>query len=738
MSAQPLAAVSMWCRRPWAPGFTLGDIAPADLSDRVEAQRAALFGDQDWAGAIVLLPLGNRIGDLVVLLAAWAAGACPLLIDDSDGASARAAARRLAGDVPMVVLDREPRLDGVAGARSSPGGAVLMTSGSTGAPQLAARTAESLDAEADRYRRLLDLDPHAAVVIAAPLSHAYALGWLRAAMRGGWRVDALPPTALGAIAKRLVDGADWAAMTPAIARLLALRGRARPARIATRVMVGAGPVDRDLDAAFAHAFGVGLARNYGSSETGALFASLTPEPPACVGTAMPGIAYRLVDDRGDRAVAGEAGWLEIRSDGAWHAMDDLVRIDQAGRLTVIARRSGALRIGDRWVAPREVEQRIAALAPLRAVRVANGDGRTPAVADRIVADIWPLDPLDFDAGAFAVALDSLTGEGLRPQQVRLRSVLERAPAGKPRSPTVWHPGSAATLAEAARAYKRSELLFALGDLGILAQVDGRSDGDAIADRLGLDAGTVELLLALAARYGIVARSGQGAGATEAIVDFEATASRSAVTRDRLATLARTGPAAAATPRRAGFWERYRDAMDAPPHRFRTRFGLRQLALRDGARLLELSSGGALYGAEAEAISLSLDAAHCRVGAGRTRDERAGRALRAAIAAGPYDAIVLRNALRSRGVAAQLGRLTACLAPRGTLLIDDLFLTDEAATADFALDWLTHGGLALQTLAELVEHVATLDLDCRVASVPHVAGARIVACRPASEVYDGRF
>ncbi|ALK08133.1 AMP-binding protein [Blastochloris viridis] len=678
---------------------------------------SAQIGELD--GEIIAMPLANDGPSLLALLLIGACGgaALPLAPEATEREQASAMARAGAGR--RLVPGERPRLIGPPGqARLRPGDVVLATSASTGAAKLVPRSAASLIAEGQRYADLLRLGGGAHILVPAPLVHAYALGWFAACVVGGWCADPLPPAALGAIAAAMAQGADWTVMTPALARLLAARpGRGTAARC--RVMVGAGPVTAELDRAFRDRFAVGLARNYGSTETGAVLSGFEELPPGCVGTPMPGATIRIIDHQGVAAATGTPGLIEVLTPAGWHAMADVAVADGEGRVTILGRHSAALRRGDRWIAPLEVEQHLAAFPGLRALRVAKS---TPAAGgrDRLVAELWPTDPASFDRAAFSAFAEATLQPAMRPDDVRVRTVLTRTDGGKIAAPAVWRRGPPDRVAAAARAYKRSELAFALDAAGVLGALDGNNTTDAIAADLGLDPGLLELLLRLAGQFGLVEPAGAGPAPPHRPTALEAQLSAVVVTRQHLLELMRSGFAG----RRDAFADpaltaSYLDAMNGAAVAFRVRFGLRQLGLPPGARLLEVSAGPGRYGkAAGDRVVSALWAvgpAACPTGPAA-----------APPAGGPFDAIVLFNGLR--WVPDRLAELAATLSAGGTLLIDELFLEDDDASAEFALDWITHGGPAFLTLAELTAALADLGLEVEVKAVPRSTAADTIQAR----------
>lgn len=713
------------------------DWSGARLAEHVEARGRRLFGTDGLGGAIVALPLANTLESLAALLVIGAAGGAALIVSPK-AVEAERAACLARGKARLWLSPGEEggvlRLDGAGLAE--PGAVLLSTSGSTGEAKIVARSAESLIDEGERYRLLIGAGEGTRVALAAPIAHAYALGWFAGCLAARWTALPLDPSHLGAIARAVDEDAAWTVMTPAIARLVARRpshGRG-PSPAKGRVMVGAGPVTDDLLNAFAARFGIGLARNYGSTETGAVFSALGSPPPGRIGGPMPGVRHRIVDEAGGPVGDGKTGALEIDLGLGWHAMGDLVMADPGGEVRVLGRAGQAVRRGDTWIATGEVEALLSGFPGVRALRARKAGVRADG-DDALALDLWPVDPAQFPVEAFRHHAATRLGAGNRPDRIELHLMLSRGDGGKIAAPRIWRPGPATVLAEAARGYKRAELLFALHETGVLSRLtEGRSAED-IAEDIGCDAGTLEALLVLAEAHGLVKaggpvqEEGQGqepATGVEGLIVFEAAASRGLATREIIARLAARGFSGGetltpASPHR----EIYLAAMNGPAAQLRAGFGLRALALSPGARMLEITAGPGLYGERLMARDGSAHAARIAVGP-------AGDGLGEPLAEGAFDGVVLANALRWPPVADRLCEIVAALAPGGRLLVDDLFFDGTQAGADFALDWLTHGGAAFFTEGELTEHLAGLGLATTGIAVAGIPGARLVLARQGRE------
>lgn len=702
---RPLDPASFWHGLEAWDGELLPGLTGRQLSRRVADEAAALAARGDRAVALVV---GNDAASVIALLAGLRAGIRVLVLGPDLPAAEIARAR--------AAMDSGP---------AGPGEVVLLSSGSTGIPKPVGRPFASLLEEGERYRVLLALSREDTVLLPVPLAHSYALGWLFAGLSSRAAVVPVAPTALGAAAAHMAGGATIVALTPALARLLARRprppgcggdfGRLRC------VMVGAGPVDEGLDRDFRSAFGIGLARNYGSTETGALFAGPAGLPAACIGSAMPGVRHRIVDETGRPAEPGQAGLLEVELPHGWHAMGDIAVSDGAGQVTVVGRRSHSVRRGDRWVSPAEVEAELRTCpgvddAAVRAGRGRSGDQRL--IAEVVASPGHPLsrqEVLDFLGRRLAAYK--------LPDTIHLRRAIRRSASGKPIAFPAYVTASAADLGTASRAYKQAELLFALVAEGVLADLDGATDIEEIAHRRNLSLDALDLALDVARRLGLVAPAADGPPAGAAALPFvalESILSRSVVTRDTIADGLRHGLAARRfdrAPLPDGLVESYAAAMHGAAARVRTLRALRAAPPR-GGRMLEISAGPGRYCTECLRRDPSLRATLVQVGRLCPPPEPdAPFATVTTLPAETFDFVVVANGIHGPAPGGDLAAVLARVAPGGTLVVDDLFLPEDGAAASIALDWLTHGGVAFPMLADLLRALSLAGWPAETLSVP---------------------
>lgn len=410
-------------------------ITYADLAERVARCRGGLAGLGIGDGDRVAIVCGNGHPFVVAYLAAVGLGAVVAPLNPSSPgaelqrelAALRPAAvvvdRSAAGSWRDVDLGALPSIrlvvsvDGQAGDQSvtmdellaadahpvvdvDPDhlAALMFTSGTAGAPRAAMLTHGNLLANIDQARSGAGrIGPGDVVYGVVPCSHIFGLNVvLGLSLAAGatlvlvQRFD--PATAIESIRARgvtIIPGVPslWAAFAhfdeaPADAFAgvrLALSGAAKlPVSVAERM---------------AERFGVHVAEGYGLTEASPIVTSSVGLPPApgSVGRVLEGIELRIVDDRGDDALVGDAGEIWVRGpnvfagylddpeatarvltpDG-WLRTGDIGMCDEEGRLYLVDRAKDLIIVSGFNVYPAEVED----------VLVAH-----PAVADAAVIGV---------------------------------------------------------------------------------------------------------------------------------------------------------------------------------------------------------------------------------------------------------------------------------------------------------------------------------------------------------------
>jgi long-chain acyl-CoA synthetase len=692
---------------------------------------------------IVICPLSNDSDAIVRLLALWCIDVLPVVIGaDSPPAelqrlcnvSGAAWIWRAQSAVPQPAA---PTVVTLHAAYES--GLFFVTSGSTGEPKLVFRSEASLLAEARRYRNGLGISSDDVVLIPLPIAHAYAMGVVISALLVGAQMILSDTTALGELVERMQCDATVLFLSPIQARLLANRASSSPEKIASLVklrfaMVGAGPVDEATEIRFHSAFGIGLARNYGSTELGAVFAGLPPLPARCVGHAFPSVEYRI-DISG---AEGAVGTLWVRDvSGEWVDTGDLVVEDGTGNVTVLGRRSSSIRRGDRWISPIEIEDVLRKSGMVqdvyvrKALQIGTHNGN-----DKIAAEVVPAEMSTFDTAALRTYLYSHLSRHKVPDIIHVRKQIARNAQGKVIAKKRYVSGEISRITDAVRAYKKSELVLALYRTGVLqAMMTGGADTAEIAERCSLSLDAVESTLFIAAKLGLVTELPSSGCAdyslpstTEDFIELEEILSRDVVNRETISDYLRVGESCRRFDQSAvpdSLRLAYARAMHGRHAQLRARFALSRLHLPLASRVLEISSGPGRYLEEllqrvpdmtgtllqvGPLASQCSDAVRFAEGVGRiciTRD----------LVGDQYDICVVDNAIHFDRAGYDLEWILNRTTDKGTVLIDDIFLPDDGTGSEIALDWFTHGGSAYMWFADLHSALQRLNVKCTTRRMP---------------------
>ncbi len=242
---------------------------------------------------------------------------------------------------------------------------VVLTSGTTGRPKGVAHSEHSLSASALAWRAVL---PEATGwVLALGLAHVAGLGVVWRAVGEGVPILIAPGADTAALLAALRDmRISHASLVPTqLGRLLDAAAEAPPNLRA--IPLGGGVIPETM-VQRAIAAGWPVVPTYGLSEMGsgvtALAADEAPEAPGSAGRPMPGVSLTIAEPDGEGVgeivVAGASAFLgylgeEPRAPGAPFRTGDLGRLDRAGRLSVIDRRTDRIVRGGENISPAEIE-----------------------------------------------------------------------------------------------------------------------------------------------------------------------------------------------------------------------------------------------------------------------------------------------------------------------------------------------------------------------------------------------
>jgi len=416
----------------------------AELDARAETVAGRLAAAGVPAGGVVGVPARASAETIAAIVGVLRAGAAAAPIPESLTRSERAAVMALLD--PMLVVDepgaaRPGRVLDVAGI-------VVPTSGTTGRPRGVVLPDASISASADAW--LAALPPATGWVLALGLGHVAGLGVVWRAIAGRVPVRIVPAGDPGALvaALRAAPAASHVSLVPAqLARALDLAGDEAPPPTLRAVLLGGGTIAETL---VTRALGAGwpVMPTYGLSEAAsgvtALATDEVRDAPGTAGRPLPGV--RLWIDAPDEHGIGEivvsspaafAGYVgePPRTPDQPIRTGDLGRLDAAGRLVVVDRRTDLVVRGGENVSPAEVE---AVLLGHPAITDAAVVGRPDPVWGHVPVAAIVLDPDAPDPGdeeLLGHCRASLGGFKVPADVLRL-DTLPRTPGGKLRREAV--------------------------------------------------------------------------------------------------------------------------------------------------------------------------------------------------------------------------------------------------------------------------------------------------------------
>lgn len=277
------------------------------------------------------------------------------------------------------------------------------TSGTTGAPKLAAHTHETTIAHLRAAARSLQVGPGSTGLMTLPFCGTFGFVALLAVLAGGGRMI-VPPRFEPSSAAELVERFRVTHLNGSDDMLLAVLEQGRDCS-SWRHGVQAEFTGRGLESVrAAETVGARLTGVYGSSETFALLARWHPDDEAAVRGRNGGILVdeamevRAVDIATGRPVpAGEAGELQLRgpsvlsaylepeaevapplTDDGWLGTGDLGTVESRGAFVYLARLGDALRLAGFLTDPAEIEQHLLRHEAVTGASVVGAHSKTGA------------------------------------------------------------------------------------------------------------------------------------------------------------------------------------------------------------------------------------------------------------------------------------------------------------------------------------------------------------------------
>ncbi len=641
------------------------------------------------------------------------------------------------------------------------------TSGSTGEPRIALRSHASLTDEGQRYQALWKATADDVFLAPAPLYHAYTFGAaLTAALAAGAVLVPITFKSPQLVSRQIQEfGATIVPLVPAMARILSIVDQGKPLASKLRiVMAGAGQTTDEVSNLFSLRWGVGLSRNYGSSETGAILATLSPAAGNVTGEPMPGICCELVEVPGQpgnqlwvRLKHPPAGYLTVSgydpvqiSPGGWWPMGDVFERNAEGGLRLIGRRGSAIRRGGHSIQPREVEA-VLLSSPLVAEAYVRGqvDHNGEECVEAHVALKEPGSATAEDLDLFLktrLALYKIPNRwhfyDKLPKTWTSKISLQRLAADEtPQHPTLFH---------AVQGFRLSHALFAAEQLGVLCELNaGPQPLSELAGKLSCDGQALGFLLDYLKSRGVV--NGSTAGyklvhkcdpAWSSICSLEEQLSASWLSVREIISVVRNGFTHRPFEQRseAGeFSKAYVEAFCGPWQDYVARRLQRELRLPHEGTALEVGRAAGritLYLRQALQMDCgfyALAPAPNLAWQGLPEAERSSTCGWEDLPLSPnsLDLIVLTNVihwLKPGEARAVLRRIHQSLRTSGALAVIDIFVDAIPESSQFLLDWLTHGGVHWTQIRDLKSHLEEAGFDQVDSAAIRETPVQLITCR----------
>jgi long-chain acyl-CoA synthetase len=479
----------------------------SQLDEETHAVASGLASMGLVAGARVLIALGNRVefvtsylgvlraglvavpanptsvsGEVVRMLTDSAARCC--LCDRSSVQALRTALQELddvqgtgqQDDAPRIIAPQVVVIDGSVLHRETTYGdlitrdsrrvsppvdpqnlaVLLYTSGTSGRPRAAMLTHRSLLANIEQAAAVdpAPITSDDVVLGVVPLFHVYGLNAvLGQVLRQRARlvlVERFDPTnTLTVIEEQQVTNLPVA--PPVFAAWQHLGDLREPLRFVRTVLSGSAPLGADAIRRFSDQSGLTVHQGYGLTEASPAVTSTLASArvkPGSVGSALPGVELRVVDDRGHEVSGDDSGEICVRGDNVfvgywpnrdggpddagWFATGDVGYLDDEGDLYLVDRKRELVIVSGFNVYPTEVEDVIVELTDVFEAAVIGAPDDESGEA--VVAYVVPQDGVTMSAEQLAAAVDGHCTDRLarfkRPREIHVVEELPHSVTGK--------------------------------------------------------------------------------------------------------------------------------------------------------------------------------------------------------------------------------------------------------------------------------------------------------------------
>jgi long-chain acyl-CoA synthetase len=475
----------------------------SELDDEVHAVASGLAATGLVAGARVLIALGNRAEFVTSYLGALRAGMVAVPVNPasvtgefvrmiSDSGARCCFCDRVSGRAMRTALQDLPHTRGAAQARAiavqlvvadEPAlptetnyadlvtrdsrrvtqpvdpqnlAVLLYTSGTSGHPRAAMLTHRSLLANIEQAAAVkpLPISSDDVVLGVVPLFHVYGLNAVlgqvlrqRARLVLVERFDS--SDTLAVIEEQRVTNLPVAPpVFAAWQNNIDLRERLRSVRL---VLSGSAPLGIEAIQRFSDQTGLTVHQGYGLTEASpavtSTLASATTKPGS-VGSALPGVELRVVDDQGHEVSGDDPGEIWVRGDNmfvgywpnreggpgddGWFATGDVGYLDDEGDLFLVDRKRELVIVSGFNVYPTEVEDVIVEIPDVFEAAVIGAPD--DEAGEAVVAYVVPQDGITMSQERLAEAVDAHCADRLarfkRPREVHVVDELPHSVTGK--------------------------------------------------------------------------------------------------------------------------------------------------------------------------------------------------------------------------------------------------------------------------------------------------------------------
>jgi len=413
----------------------------ADMAARVSTVGGAL---QDAPSGPVALALSDPAQTLIAFFAAAALGRPALLLDADATPEAREWA--LIQAAPAIHLTTLPGGGPARLPAVSPGAEFYwgLTSGTTAAPKIFARTHRSWLATFETAEAVFDFKADDRVALPGSLSHSLFLFGAAHALCRGMTVILCGPFRPARVAREMAARrVSVLYAVPAMLESLMKAGETEWRGGLRRIFTSGAKLSTELRGAVEPAMPhVDLVEGYGASETSYISYASTraPAAPGSVGRLFPGVEVEIRDGDGRACAPGESGTVWVRSPmtfaryvggpegrapGGWVTAGDAGTLED-GFLYLKGRVGRVINVAGMKIQPEAVEQALLAHEQVLGAAVVGLDD--PKRGQRLAAVVVPRG--EADRASLSVHCRKVLGARMTPQSFFRASALPETRSGK--------------------------------------------------------------------------------------------------------------------------------------------------------------------------------------------------------------------------------------------------------------------------------------------------------------------